>query len=233
MLDRPEEIHDQLIEEAAGVAPRYHALWDVLHEEPLFSFAERHEVEGRIRRLNDLGFAVDEINLEPTGGGDDRLRLKVAVAAREFHATELFELTGMQVGEGQAQILLGDLHAFVATLPDLPGGLRKRVRGAVAQTQAVALWLDRIRPLMERAHEAVGGIGDPVQAYCDLLEVRWLLSEQAGCDIGDDAALAALADRAVPTDAAAMVVVAEADTVELPRPTREMLERLGGDALQS
>jgi hypothetical protein len=232
MLDRPDEIHEQLIEEAAGVAPRYHALWDVLHEEPLFSFAERHEVEGRIRRLNELGFAVDEINLEPTGGGDDRLRLKVAVAAREFHATELFELTGMQVGEGQATILLGDLHAFVATLPDLPGGLRKRVRGAVAQTQAVRLWLERIQPLMERAHEAVHRVGDPVQAYCDLLEVRWLLSEQAGRDIGDEAALAALVDHAVPTDAAAMVVVAEADTVELPRPTQEMLERLGHDALE-
>jgi hypothetical protein len=55
---------------------------------------------------------------------------------------------------------------------------------------------------MERAHEAVHRVGDPVQAYCDLLEVRWLLSEQAGRDIGDDAALAALADHAVPTDAA-------------------------------
>jgi hypothetical protein len=205
----------------------------VLHEEPLFSFAERHEVEGRIRRLNDLGFAVDEINLEPTGGGDDRLRLKVAVAAREFHASELFELTGMQVGEGQAQILLGDLHAYVATLPDLPGGLRKRVRGGLPQTQAVRMWLERMQPLMETAHEAIGRVGDPVQAYCDLLEVRWLLSEQAGRDVGDEAALAALADKQVPTDAAAMVVVAEADTVELPRPTREMLEKLeqlSGDA---
>jgi hypothetical protein len=63
------------------------------------------------------------------------------VAAREFHATELFELTGMQVGEGQATILLGDLHAFVATLPDLPGGCASGCAGAVAQTQAVRLWL--------------------------------------------------------------------------------------------
>jgi hypothetical protein len=96
----------------------------------------------------------------------------------------------------------------------------------------VRLWLERIQPLMERAHEAVHRVGDPVQAYCDLLEVRWLLSEQAGRDIGDEAALAALVDHAVPTDAAAMVVVAEADTVELPRPTQEMLERLGHDALE-
>src|SRR5262249_35142500 len=42
---------------------------------------------------------------------------------------------------------------------------------------------------------AVGGLGDPVQAYCDLLEVRWLRSEQAGRDVGDEVALEALARR--------------------------------------
>ena len=73
---------------------------------------------------------------------------------------------------------------------------------------------------MERAHEAVGGVGDPIQAYCDLLEVRWLLSEQAGPDVGDEAALEALADRAVPPDSAAKMVVAEASTGQLRALTR-------------
>jgi hypothetical protein len=95
----------------------------------------------------------------------------------------------------------------------------------------VQLWLDKLlRPGMERAHEAVGGLGDPVQAYCDLLEVRWLLSEQAGFDVGDGAALDALAHRRQPTDSAAMVVVAEEDTVELRRPTPEMIAKASGDA---
>ena len=47
---------------------------------------------------------------------------------------------------------------------------------------------------MEPAHSALGET-DPVQAYCDLLEVRWLLSE-SGRDVGDAIALAALADPA-------------------------------------
>ena len=81
MLDRPPEIYDQLVDEAASVATRYRELWDVLHEEPLYSFADRIEIEGRIRRLNDMGFAVDEVELVPTEGGDERLRLKVTVAA--------------------------------------------------------------------------------------------------------------------------------------------------------
>jgi hypothetical protein len=225
MLDRPPDIYDQLVDEAASVATRYRELWDVLHEEPLYSFADRIQIEGRIRRLNDMGFAVDEVELVPTEGGDERLRLKVSVAARQYHARELFELTGLQVGEGQAQVLLSDLRAYEATLREFQAGLHKRGSG-ITQAKAVQLWTDKLlRPGSERAYEAVGRIGDPVQAYCDLLEVRWLLSEQAGFDVGDGAALDALANRAQPTDSAAMVVIAEEDTVEMPRPTPEMIAR--------
>lgn len=225
MLDRPPEIYPQLVEEAAGVAPRYEALWEILHEEALYPFSQRRDIGTRISRLNDLGFAVDEITLEPTGEGDERLRLKVSIAARHFHAAELFELTGLEVGEGQAQILLADLKAFVATLRE-DGHLHKRRRSALTQSKAVQLWLDELLgPGMDRAHAAVAGVGDPVQAYCDLLEVRWLLSEEAGRDVGDDAALEALANRAQPTDSAAMLVVAEGDTAAIPLPTAEMLER--------
>ncbi len=63
MLGRSPEIVPQLLEEAAGVAPRYQALWEVLHEEPLYAFADRSRIGGRVRRLNDLGFAVAEIRL--------------------------------------------------------------------------------------------------------------------------------------------------------------------------
>ena len=231
MLNRPPEIYDQLVDEAATVATRYRELWDVLHEEPLYSFADRIEIEGRIRRLNDMGFAVDEVELVPTEGGDERLRLKVTVAARQYHARELFELTGLEVGEGQAQILLADLRAYEATLREFAGGLHKRASGGITQAKAVQLWVDKLlRPGTARAYEAVGRIGDPVQAYCDLLEVRWLLSEQAGFDVGDGAALDALASRSQPTDSAAMVVVAEEDTVEMQRPTPEMIAEATGGA---
>ncbi len=227
MLDRPPEIYSQLVEEAEGVVPRYRQLWDVLHEEPVFTFADRIEIERRIRRLNDLGFAVDEIELVPTEAGDERLRLKVSVASRSYHAGELFSLTGLQVGEGQAEILLADLRAYEATLREFSAGLHKRGSGGITQAKAVQLWMDKLlRPGAERAHAAVGGLGDPVQAYCDLLEVRWLLSEQAGRDVGDGAALEALANRSLPTDSAAMVVIAEADTVEMERPAPELFDEL-------
>ena len=67
-----------------------------------------------------------------------------------------------------------------------------------------------------QAHAAVGGLGDPIQAYCDLLEVRWLLSEQAGHDVGDLAALDALSRRSVPPLSAAKMAIAEASTGQIP-----------------
>jgi hypothetical protein len=230
MLERPPEIYPQLMEEAAGLATRYATLWEVLHEQPLFSFADRMQIEGRIRRLNELGFAVDEVSLESSDSGDDRLRLKVGVAARRHHATELFELAGLDVGEGQAQVLLGDLRAYEAALREFRSGLHQGAAAQVTQSKVVQLWREKVfEPGMQRAHEASGRLGDPVQAYCDLLEVRWLLSEQAGHDVGDGAALQALADRAQPTDSVAMGVIAEAETAAMTRPTSEQIERHEAD----
>lgn len=65
---------------------------------------------------------------------------------------------------------------------------------------------------MHRAHAAVGRAGTPIQAYCDLLEVRWLLSERAGQDVGTERALHALARRVVPSESAAQLAVVETPT---------------------
>ena len=38
---------------------------------------------------------------------------------------------------------------------------------------------------------AIGPLRDPMQAYCDVLEQKWFLSEAAGHDVGLDAAMTA------------------------------------------
>jgi hypothetical protein len=208
-LDRPPEVFDDLLDEAASVGTRYQALWDVLHAQPIVSFDERFQIEGQIRRLHELGFAVDEVALEPAGQGDS-LRLKVAVADRHYHATQLRDLTGLVAGEGQATILLGDLRAY-------QGQLQQESRAPVPDSVAARRWANEIlTPGIDRAHIAAGGVGSPIQAYCDLLEVRWLLSERAGRDVGDEVALEALARRAVPSEAAATMAIADAHTGQLP-----------------
>ena len=218
-MEQPPEVVDTMIEEATQVADRYSALWEALHDAPETSFSQRHEIEGRIRALHDLGFAVDEVRLAPAGA-TDRLRIHAVVAERRFHALELAALTGLQVGEGQARILLGDLRAHQALI-------QQRAGRDVGDTVAARSWLrERFEPGAERAHAAVKGVGDPVQAFCDLLEVRWLLSEEAGRDIGEEEALAALALRAVPYDAAASLAAAEPTTAELVRLRPDMIARL-------
>ena len=62
-----EDAFDDAVEAAETVRSRYAAVWDELHLEPELSPDDRHAVRARIRRLNDLGFAVDEIELEPAG----------------------------------------------------------------------------------------------------------------------------------------------------------------------
>jgi hypothetical protein len=135
----------------------------------------------------------------------------VAVANRRFHAQELRRLTGLEVGEGQATILLNDLRAYQSRL-------------AVERPQAVAndvvagfRWrTDVFEPGMVKAAAALGDVADPIQAYCDLLEVRWLLSEREGRDVGEAAALTALAARQAPSESAAQMVVAETATASFP-----------------
>ena len=205
-LGRPEEMHSTLIAEAEHVQVRYNTLWEILHAEPVFGFSDRYRVEGTIRRLNELGFAVDEVSLLPVSDDPSRLKIRVAVGDRRYHAQRLRELTGLDVGEGQAEILLGDLQAYQAQL----------IREAghdVDESTAARLWvIEVLTPYEKLAHDVVGNKGTAVQAYCDLLEVRWLLSEQAGHDVGTNKALAALARGVIPTDAAAKMAIAEVPT---------------------
>lgn len=205
-LDPPEEMHDTLIAEAEQVQVRYDTLWELLHAEPVFGFTDRYRVEGTIRRLNELGFAVDELSLQPVSTDPSQLRLHVAVGDRRYHAQHLQDLTGLVVGEGQARILLGDLRAYQAQLC-------REVGHDVDERSAARLWvIEVVNSTEQLAHAAVHHTGTAIQAYCDLLEVRWLLSEEAGHDVGTNAALAALARDVIPSDAAAKMAVAEVPT---------------------
>lgn len=199
-------LEDVLIAEVQETRDRYDRLWDALHAEPMFGFADRYRVEGTVRRLNELGFAVDEVSLQPAGDDPSQLKIRVAVGDRRYHAQRLRELTGLEVGEGQAQILLGDLQAYQAQLCREAGH-------DVDDSTAARLWVIEVLTPYERlAHDVVDNKGTAIQAYCDLLEVRWLLSEQAGRDVGTNAALAALSGDVIPTDSAAKMAVAEVPT---------------------
>ena len=209
-LEMSDDDIDDAVTAAEGVAGRYQGLWDELHPQVTVGTGERYKVAAQVRRLNELGFAVEELTLEPASDDRSVLRAKVAVAGRRFHADELRRLTGLEVGEGQATILLNDLRGHQSRLErERPGSVPDQVAGA--------RWLAELfRPGVAAASRALGPDADPVQAYCDLLEVRWLLSERAGRDIGTFAALRALRARRPPPDSAAELAAAEAATGNFP-----------------
>ncbi len=173
---------DQAISEAESVQIRYRQLWAELHAEVELAPGDRFAVAARVRRLNDLGFAIDELELEP-GGSGGRLRFRIAVATRRFHARELERRTGLVALEGQARILMNDVREYRSWLQWFE---HRRIE----RPEAARRWLDDVyRPTTARLAVAVGPDRDISQAYCDVLEHKWLLSERAGRDVGLEAAL--------------------------------------------
>lgn len=176
-LQGRDEGPDDAIAAADAVVRLYRVLWTELHEMPDLPPGDRQAVRKRIRRLNDLGFSVDEIELEPTGRGPN-LRLRLTVARRSFHVRELRRLTGIVALENQARLLLNDLHEYGAWLQWFE-------RRAIDPAVVAERWRAEVyEPAIERIAGVVGPGRDIVQAYCDLLEHKWLLSERAGRDVG-------------------------------------------------
>ena len=174
---------DDPIQAAEAVRTRYLEVWSELAATPLLEATDRHAVRARIRRLNELGFIVAEVELEP-GTDGNRVQLRVAVATRDFHAKRLRERTGVRALEGQARLLLNDLREYVVWVEADSGR-------SLSPDDGAARWLAEVyRPTVARIAAAVGPSRDLVQAYCDVLEHKWLASERAGRDVGLEAAIA-------------------------------------------
>jgi hypothetical protein len=181
MQGRPDDL-DAAVEGAEAVRRRYELLWQELTDEPLLRPEDRFAIRARIRHLNQLGFAVDEIELVP--GERGRVRLRVALTTRRFHVRELERLTGIQALEGQAQLLLNDLREYSTWLEWFE-------RRPISEGEGAKRWLAEVfEPTTRRLRAAVEPDRDVVQAYCDVLEHKWLLSEAAGRDVGLEAAIA-------------------------------------------
>jgi Domain of unknown function (DUF4032)/Lipopolysaccharide kinase (Kdo/WaaP) family len=180
-LGRSDETEDA-IEAAESVRSRYDAVWSELHGQPDIIPGDRQEIRARLRRLNDLGFSVD-VEVDPVGPHGSVL-LRTAVTTRRYHANELERRTRLRALEGQARILLNDLSEYAAWL-------EYSQHRAIDADEAADRWLREVyRPTQARIARDVGQDRDLVQAYCDVLEHKWLLSEQAGHDVGLESAIA-------------------------------------------
>ena len=161
---------------------RYQAVWRELHDQPELIPGDRQAIRARLRRLNDLGFSVD-LEVDPVGP-KGAVRLRTSVTTRRYHANELERRTRLRALEGQARILLNDLAEYAAWLRVL------RARAVVTPRRRPSAGCARSTGRRRRGSPAlVGPDRDLVQAYCDVLEHKWLLSERAGRDVGLEAAI--------------------------------------------
>ncbi len=177
---KPEEM-DQAVDAAESVRARYEAVWSELYNQPDLIRGDRQAIRARLRRLNDLGFSVD-LEVDPVGTRDT-VRLRTWVTTRRYHANELERRTRLRTLEGQARMLLNDLAEYGAWLEYAEG---RRVEA----DEAADRWLREVyRPTQAKIAREVGPDRDLVQAYCDVLEHKWLLSERATSDVGLAAAV--------------------------------------------
>jgi Domain of unknown function (DUF4032)/Lipopolysaccharide kinase (Kdo/WaaP) family len=163
------------------VVLRYERLWDELLSPEYVNREERYRLDRRIRRLNALGFDVDEVQVTTTAGGAQFV-VQPKVVDAGHHSRRLLRLTGLDVEENQARRLLNDMDAYRAA-----NHLDDEDEEIVAHR-----WVAEVfEPTLAKVPRQLRRRLEPAEIFHEVLEHRWFLSETAGYDVGLDTALGA------------------------------------------
>jgi hypothetical protein len=173
---------------AEDVRERYEQLWAELTEEQVFAVGQGQKLEERLRRLNDLGFDVEEVELV-SHGGEVRLRLHSKVVEPGHHRRRLLRLTGLDAQENQARRLLNDLTRYKAYL-------ERTGDAPVSDAAAAGRWLSEVfEPTIASIPPELLGKRAAAEIFHEILEHRWFLSERAGRDVGLEKATQSYVDQ--------------------------------------
>jgi Domain of unknown function (DUF4032)/Lipopolysaccharide kinase (Kdo/WaaP) family len=173
-------LHESIeaVHTADAVVRRYHRLWDELTEPLEVAPGTRYLVDARIRRLNDLGFDVAELDVVGSPGAST-VRVQPKVVDAGHHSRRLLRLTGLDVQENQARRLLNDMDSYRAALQ-----LAEADEGVAAHRWV----MDVFEPVVRAVPKDQRGKLEPAEIFHEVLEHRWFLSERAGQDVGLDVA---------------------------------------------
>ena len=153
---------------------RYVDLWAAVTGPLTVRVGERQRVDARIRALNELGFDVAEVDVV-RDEDDVHIRVTPKVVDAGHHARRLLRLAGLDVEEHQARRLLNDLDSYRAAT-----GQKEEPEELVAHD-----WLAEVfQPVVRIVPKELRGKLEPAEVFHEVLEHRWFLSEQAGCDVG-------------------------------------------------
>ena len=193
------------VEISTRIMTRYDELWGELTAVEEFDTGERWRVDERIRRLNALGFDIDELAMSTDIDGT-RIIIQPKVVDAGHHSRRLLRLTGLDVEENQARRLLNDLDSYRAAT-DRQGDDEEIVAHD---------WLTRIfEPITSRVPRDLAGKLEPAELFHEVLEHRWYLAEKAQHDIRIEDAIVDYVDSVLPTKPDERAVVGT-DTTDIP-----------------
>lgn len=157
----------------ALIESRYHSLWNELTGAEEFSGSELHRIEGRVRRLNSLGFDIAELDMHTASDGST-IRIQPKVVDAGHHSRRLQRLTGLDTEEHQARRLLNDLDTYRART------------GQQASDEAVIAhqWLMTcFEPVVNAIPPDLAGKREPAQIFHEVLEYRWYASQRENREV--------------------------------------------------
>jgi hypothetical protein len=180
----PDETGDEIVR-------RYEALWSELTREETFGPNERFKLDDRLRRLNELGYDVDEVQLDATPTGY-RLRLDPHVFEPGHHRHRLLRLTGLDAQENQARRMLNDIARFREALD-------RREKRTIPESVAASRWRQEVfEPTIAAVPEELWAALPAAEVFHQVLEHRWFLSEKARKDVGIDQAVRSYVESELP-----------------------------------
>jgi len=162
------------IRAADRVIARYRRLWAMLKEPQMLDPTDRHAVEKAMRAVQDIGFAVEEVEVT-LDGEKGVLKFTPKLVAAAYHQNRLWELMGIHAEELQAKRLLASFDRYRGRekkpLPPVEDSARR--------------WLaETYQRVINMVPPELRGRVDPAQMFHEILEHRWFLGEKAGRDLG-------------------------------------------------
>ena len=155
------------------IVSAYRELWSELTSAQVIDASERWKISHRVKRLNELGFDIEELSIETTAAGT-KVRIQPKVVDAGHHGRRLLRLTGLDVEENQARRLLNDLDQYKV----------EHKRLGIDEEVLAHEWLSHsFEPVILAIPKELTGKLEPAEIYHQVLEHRWYMSEEREGDV--------------------------------------------------
>ena len=162
------------IRASESVITRYRKIWKSLSEPQILPAGDRHAVERAMRSLQDIGFAVEEVDIQ-LAGDKSTVTFIPKLVAPNYHSQRLIELMGLETEELQAKRILASFDRFRS----------REIEKTPMKEEAAKRWLNEVfYKVINAVPTAMRGRVEDAQLFHEVLEHRWYLGEKAGRDLG-------------------------------------------------